>query len=127
MRFTDDVRARFVGLIEAGSPISEAAGRVGVSERTVHTWLARGRREAGTPAAEFAVLVDAHLQGAADERLSEADVLRLVERAARKGSVAAMKMLLERFEKEKRGDGDETEKRDPLAEFDELAQRRRSV
>lgn len=92
--FDEERRARLLGLIEAGASLEEAAGRVGITRQTVFRWQARGKTEVGTPAAEFAVrLASARGDDVADVATEE-EALRLLTKAARKGSVTAAKALI---------------------------------
>lgn len=110
-------------LLETGRSVEEAAAGVGVNPSTVARWAARGRAGADSESVAFAERYDAIRQGAGVQRLSEDDVVRAVELAVRNGSVTAMKILLDRFKAE----GDVSVRTDnPLAELDELAERRRA-
>lgn len=93
--FSEALGARLAGMVEAGVSIAEASARAGVPERTVHKWLSRGRYEVGTPHARFARAIDG-VTDAEAPHLREDDLVRLLERAARRGSVSAMRALLER-------------------------------
>ena len=97
-RFTPERRERLLTLLETGRSVEEAAADVGINPSTVARWAARGRA-GDEEAVEFAERFDAIRQGDG-ERLSEDDVVRLLEQAAKKGSVTAMKVLLERFKAE---------------------------
>ena len=58
-------------------------------------WAARGRQ--GDPeASEFAERFDALREGRGDEPLTDDELVGLLERSARRGSVRAIQMLLER-------------------------------
>ena len=85
---------------------------------TPDRWAARGRA-GDEEAVGFAERFDAVRQGKGEERLSEDDVVRLLEQVARKGAVTACKVLLDRFKAE-------LAKPEAADEFDELKQRRRS-
>jgi hypothetical protein len=43
-RFTEDVAIELVCLVDEGLSRKPAAGRLGIGERTLHDWQARGRR-----------------------------------------------------------------------------------
>jgi hypothetical protein len=92
--FDEARRARLVGLIEAGCSLEEAAGRVDVTRQTVFRWQARGKAEDGTPAAAFAEQLAAARGDDAADVASEEEALRLLTKAARKGSVTAAKALV---------------------------------
>lgn len=100
VRFTRERRDRVVELVAGGATISEAAAAAGISRRTVMDWQARGRANPGTAAGEFAAALAAARAGDADVPaegpLSEDDVVRLLEAQARRGNVAAMRLLLAR-------------------------------
>ena len=114
-------RARLVGLIEAGVSLEEAARRVGITRQTVFGWQARGKTEVGTPAAAFAEqLASARGDDVADIA-SEEEALRLLTKAARKGSVTAAKALIAHHRSQAepaRPAGN------PFENLDELAKRR---
>src|SRR4051794_20692445 len=120
--FTPDRRAELVRLLASGRNMEESCAAVEVSRPTVTRWLARGRREKNTDAAQFAAEVDAIREGRADPGLSESDLVRLLERSARNGSVRAIELLLRRLDRDRQlapaATGDE------FAEIDELARRR---
>lgn len=94
-RFTEERRALYLGLLETGRNVEEACAAVGVSRSTVSKWAARGRR--GHPeAAEFAARFDAIREGRGEEGLTDEDLVALLERSARRGSVRAIEVLLKR-------------------------------
>jgi len=92
--FDEERRARLLGLIEGGASLEEAAARVSVTRQTVFRWAARGKTEVGTPAAVFAERLAAARGEDGADVASEEEALRLLTRAARKGSVTAAKALL---------------------------------
>ena len=124
-RFTAERRGRFVGLIEAGSTQEEACAAVGVTRATIVRWVAQGRKGKSTEHAEFAKAMDA-ARGDRPGPVSGEELIQLLERQARKGSVRAIQLLLERPWEKKRDAGNE-ESGDPMdaLEGDELAPRRR--
>ena len=126
-RFTPERRERFLTLIEAGRNVEEACADVGISRATVSKWRAKGRKAEGPcPEAEFAERLDAIAAGEGETRLTADDGVRLLEVAARKGSVQAQKILLDRLER-KGSDDDEGEGEAAEAAptfLDELARRR---
>jgi transposase len=86
--------------VKAGASLREAAQSAGVSYRTVDRWLHRGRINPGTPGlGRFAAAIDAtrQFQGVpgSDEVtiMHRAELRELAERAARNGSVSAMKLV----------------------------------
>jgi hypothetical protein len=133
IKFSTDLRERFLTLLERGDSIEDACADVGISRATVTKWAARGRKPDAPDdgSAEFAFRLDEIREGANEPSLSRDDVVKLLEKAARNGSVQAQKILLERLEKENadtdgQGAGAQTEEADPFAalEGDEVAQRR---
>jgi hypothetical protein len=127
-RFALERRERFLTLLETGRNVEEACAAVGVGRATVTRWAATGRADPGRAEhAAFADRYDAIREGRGDAGLAVVDVVRLLERAARAGSVQAMKLLLDRLD---RTDSQETtadSERDPFTalEGDELGRRRR--
>lgn len=97
VRFTVEKRARLLGLVEAGVSIERASESVGVTQKTVNRWVHRGRAGGDEAAVRFAEDLD-RARGESDEPLTTADLVRLLERAARKGSVRAITLLLDRLE-----------------------------
>lgn len=98
IKFTTDRRERFLTLFERGETIEGACADVGVTRATVRTWAKRGRapHPPDDGSAEFACRFDAIREGRNAPHLTQGDVIRLLERAARKGSVRAIALLLER-------------------------------
>src|SRR4051812_7804653 len=94
-KFTAERRERFLTLLEVGRNQEEALADVGISRATVTKWAARGRTEKGTPAAAFAERYDVVRGGLHSAELRRDDLVRLLERAARKGSIRAIQLLLE--------------------------------
>ena len=117
-RFTAERRERLLTLLETGRNLEEAAADVGVNPSTVARWAAQGRAGVDDAHVVFSERYDAIRQGDG-EPLSEEDVVRLLEQAARKGSVTAMRTLLDRF----KGHQPPARVGD---EFDELKERRRA-
>jgi hypothetical protein len=75
--------------------MEEACAHVGVSRSTVARWAARGRAPgAAQDPASFAARLDGILEGRDGHLPSVDDVLLMLARAARKGSVTAMRELL---------------------------------
>ena len=94
-KFTAARRERFLTLLGAGRSVEEACAAAEVGRSTVTRRAARGRApSAASDEAEFAGCFDAICDGRTDERLTSEDVMRLLERSARQGSVQAQKALL---------------------------------
>lgn len=129
VRFTPERRERLLTLIEAGRTLEAACADVGISRGTVQKWRAKGRQDESGEWAVFAERLDGMLHGTAGaERMAEEDVVGLVEAAARRGSVSAMKVLLDRFKEARERDGSEDTIVPPDASFlDELAARRKAA
>jgi hypothetical protein len=131
MRFTPERRERFLTLLEVGRTVRDACADVHVSQTTIGKWAARGRATGATvEEVEFAVRFDAIREGTGSGQhrpLTSEDLVALLERAARRGSVQAMKLLLERPWERKNPDGrGEADPTDPFAALDELAPRRQT-
>jgi hypothetical protein len=96
-KFTPEVRGALLDLLADGLVLKDACRETEVREKTVKGWLTRGRKEDDGDYAEFAAAVDASRQDATDfESPMDEDELKLaVSRAAKKGSVAAQKLLWE--------------------------------
>ena len=105
-RFTVERREWFLTLMEAGRSMEEACAAVGVSRPTVSKWRAEGRQAEGGEKAVFAERLDAIRSGEGESRLQPDDVVRMLEVAARNGSVQAMRLLLTRPWEAKRDDED---------------------
>lgn len=130
-RFTPDLRERWITLIETGRTVEEACADVGISRTTTVKWVSRGR--AGDPdAAELARRYDDVMSaGDAAASLTPDDLVRMMERLARKGSFQSIKWLIERAERTGGEDlGDNTAQTDVftgasedavLGELDDLA------
>jgi transposase-like protein len=89
--------AAVLAAIRAGASIDDAARHAGCSGRTVKRWLAQGRAApALAPYGRFAASVDAARaeQGLPEEEVMDLDELKVTAtRAARKGSVPAMRLI----------------------------------
>jgi hypothetical protein len=126
-RFTRDRRTRFLALLEAGHNVEQACAAVGVSRATVTRWAAKGRvLGARDDHSHFASRLDEIRHGGGDGPvgpLGVDDIVCLLERSAKRGSVPAMKLLLERHE---RGDREVDGEPDPFSDLDgdELGARR---
>ncbi len=125
-KFTEGRRAAVLEGLRAGVSLEDSCRALDVAPGTVSNWLSRGRRERSGPFAEFVRDVDRaraeHERELVERGLDTDELLRLLEAAARRGSVAAAKYLLERHDREQAG-GRESNPSHP-AGFDELARRR---
>ena len=111
-RFTAERRERFLQLVEQGITQGEACREVGVGQQTVRRWRLDGREGRSPEAVEFSSRLDSIGDGTSEVPLDVRDLVRLLERSARKGSVNAQKYLLERLERlqaEAKADGSESE------------------
>lgn len=131
-KLTSALIVEFEALLRSGESFAAACDRVGVADATAHRWRRRGERETGTLRARFAVAVlDARQLGAVGP-LGEGDLVALVERQARNGSIRAAQWLLERQWPERwarvrgrpRAAGSDESLVDPFEALDELAARR---
>ncbi|KKL60475.1 hypothetical protein LCGC14_2204980, partial [marine sediment metagenome] len=86
-KFTETRRFQILGAIRSDVSYADAAREAGVSPSTLRAWLRRGRRDSDGPYAEFAAAVEREKQAAAEEPLSEAELVRILERQARHGSI----------------------------------------
>ena len=121
-KFTPEARGALIERVASGVSLADAARAIGLREKTVKGWITRGRREDGGDYAEFAQRIE-QARREADERPEPMDadeLARVVSEAARKGSVAAMKLRHEQL-----GAKDAPE-HEPADEFDELKARRAS-
>ena len=93
--------------IEAGATLADASREAGLSRRTIHRWLEQGRRsEAPAHLRLFATRVDTARRRqtiGGDDALSLAELRRIIDRAARRGSVPAMQLVWQRLIREGTG------------------------
>lgn len=125
-KFTPEARDLVIDAVASGATVAQAATVVGLGVQTVKGWITRGNKESGTPYAEFVAAIEFARSSAPRRTGGEEELVSLLWVAARGGSVQAIRLLLERQKREgKGGDGNSDEAQgDPLAEADELAQRR---
>ena len=110
-----------VALVAAGLSLPDACTQAEVPLDTVKTWLKRGRREDEGPYAELSAAIDAARTSEAPlGPMSEEELALVVSRAARKGSVQAMKLRSQQLSEVKRPRGSG----DIFDTIDELAARR---
>ena len=110
-----------VELVAAGLSLPDACSQAEVPINTVKTWLKRGRREDDGRYSEFAAAIDAARTADAPlGPMSEEELALVVSRAARKGSVQAMRLRWQQLSEAKRPSGSG----DIFDTIDELAARR---
>ena len=126
--FTAEKRAAVLVLMEAGYSMAEAAERVGVNRNTVTNYANAGRENRSPDHVEFAARFDRALGRdiPEDEGLTKRDLVRLLEKSAKNGSVQAIKLLLQlkadpNLFKQRAAEQPEEK---PKSIIDELAQRR---
>ena len=122
-RFTPERRERWLSLIESGVPQSEACLDVEVSPTTVGRWRSNGRAGRSPEAVAFAERLDAVTEGTSASALGVPELVALMERQARRGSVTAIRWLVERLEHA----AEDVEPERSLDIFDELDGRRRQA
>ena len=109
--------------IKAGATLPDAAREAGVSHPTIRGWVTRGHKDPTSKYGGFAAGVDAALTKRklpenTDLPADREELLVLVSRAARAGSVTAMRLLSELLTEPDQDTGDE------LAAFEVLTRRR---
>ena len=92
--FDSDKQSRLLAQIEAGRPTRAACAAVGISTGTLATWVKEGRQADEGEKADFARRYDALMARPKEVGLSERDLIGILERQARRGSVSATKLLL---------------------------------
>lgn len=98
---TVDSLAAFESALREGLTFKDASERIGVRPTTAHGWRSRGRAAPDSLFGTFARMVnqvraDAAVNPPKRQPAVEDELLRLMEDAARSGSVRAMTWLLER-------------------------------
>jgi len=116
-KWTPENREGLLELLRDGLSLKDASREIDVGEQTVKNWISRGRREEGTDYAEFVDAVEeARREHAEREKpLTEEELMLVASRAAKKGSVAAMKLVYDILRASKGDGGGESE-----GEFDDL-------
>jgi hypothetical protein len=119
-KFTAEVEAALIDLIGDGLSLADAARQVEVSQKTVRNYLSRGRNDPDGKYGAFAAAVDGAKADAAEkeEPIDREELMLLLSRAARKGSVQAMKLLDEIHVREARAADGESEPADPFDALD---------
>jgi Transposase len=135
-KLNDEVQERIVAEILAGGTHAEAATAGGINAATFYQWTARGAEKPTSVYGRFArAVAEAEAER---ERMAppvpEGGLVRILEAAARNGSIRAAQWLLERQWPERWGPAsarpkaveveNEQEPTDPFAALDELAVRR---
>lgn len=125
-RFTPETRGALIERFAAGMSVAESCRAIELSEKTAKNWLARGRKEKSGAYTDFVQAVERARADAAarPEPLTEDEHRRLVADVCRKGSVAALKLAWEMILEDRKPAEEADQEADPLAEIDELAQRR---
>ncbi len=125
----DSVWEGFLELIGDGASFKDACREMGVQEKTVRNWLARGRKEDDGKYAEFATIFDTAKEEVEQQEgpLTREEWEVLTSRAARAGSVQALKLYDEYLRRGGEGEDDEDDfdALDGETE-DELEERRRA-
>lgn len=128
-KFTVEVRAALIERFAAGCSVADAARDGGVREKTLKTWLTRGRRGDSPAHVEFVERVDkarADSERRVSGAMDRAELLCVASRSARAGSVAAMKLVWDMVGKQpaQANDGKSEFDSDSIKAMDELARRR---
>ena len=123
-KFTAEMRADLLDRFAAGLSVRDAANATGVNERTLKSWLTKGRRQQDGPFAEFAAAVEIARKSSrlGDKAMDEAELIVVVSEAARRGNTQAMKLRWEMLGRDKVVE--EEPAADPLEALDELAAKR---
>lgn len=125
-KFTPQIRGGILERISAGASIEDACREVGLSTRTFKKWKAKAKA-GDVEYAEFFTAVEQARRDVQDrpDPMDEDELLRVVSKAARAGSVQAMKLRWEMLCAARNPEGEEDEPADPLDELeDELAAKR---
>lgn len=125
-KFTEEARQAAIDRFAAGLSVADTASAVGLNEGTLKGWLTRGN--SGHKKYEpFAQGVKEAREQARSRPvpMTEAEHRLVVSEAARRGHAQALKLYWEMILHDRKGDEAE-ELADPLAELDDLAERRSS-
>ena len=119
----DTVAPLLCDAIESGATIEDACRAQDVKVATIRTWLSKGRAEPSGRYGDFAAKIDAgraaQVVPSSTDGLTRAEWEELIAKAARAGSVPAMKLWSDTHH-----DEPDAVPADPFREFDELAARR---
>jgi len=122
MKFTPETRVEIYDRLARGMSLAETSQEVGVSLKTVKSWLTRGRR-GEDDFREFALVADRLREvELPEDRLDLDGLIDATSRSARRGSVQAQKLLFTMLTA-RNDDGDESPE-GPLDEIDEIARKR---
>lgn len=125
-KLTAEKRTAVIALVEEGLTLKDAAGRAGVSEGSLRNWLTKGRKGGPPEYREFATAVDRARMKDGRPEVREGEVpdtetpgseedLRIVTwKAAKGGSVQAMKLYWEMLRSKDRDE----QPQDPFAALD---------
>ncbi len=131
-RLTPELAAGLAARLAGGVSVADAARAGGVHPKTLGKWLRRGRRESEGAYAALVAAVAASVsvreeeaRARADEEIDEAEARLILSRLARGGSVAALRLYVERFLSLAPAEAPAGVAAVLLAEMDELAAARR--
>ena len=126
-RFTPEHRGALIERTAAGVSLRDACRALGLREKTVAGWLARGRREDSGDYTDFAAAIDQARDDVRSrpEPMDASELARVVSEMARNGSVAAAKLRWEMLCREE--NPEEPADLAPVSKIDELARRRRGA
>lgn len=102
-KFEQPARLKIVAAVGAGVSLADAARAADISPETLRGWVRRGRREPSGAYRDFADAIEearAEAQGRAAEVMDKDELGRVAARAARRGSVQAMKLIWEMLKAE---------------------------
>lgn len=118
---------KVISYVELGRSLSEAAETIGRGRSTVNGWLDRGRKanDQNSDIARFAQEYDEAKVRGSHVRLSEDDLVRLLEGSAINGNIRATEVLL-KLQREK-ADAKEPDKEKPKSVTEKLAAKRKKA
>ncbi len=118
-KFTPEVRGALLERVASGVSLRDAARAVGVREKTVRSWITRGRRDGTGSYAEFVTAIEAARARALarPQPMGRGELAAVVSRMARGGSVQAAKLRWEML----RAEQTDAVNGDPMAELDQIA------
>lgn len=124
-KFTPQMRGDLIERFAAGLSVRNAADAVGLNEKTLKTWITKGRRQQDGDYASFVAQIEEAREIARNrpEPMDEEELAIVVSEAARAGNTQAMKLRWEMLGGKKPAE-DEPKPADPLEALDELAKKR---